>query len=140
MLEHFPTLGFSWTVRNFGKDCPLIATSHIQVSKICFFLQKKFYDKLQVGTHLLYFWLSNIFLSLFLGEDNQFDSGWSLSLALWSRSQVLMSFEIDIQQALKKSLPENVKAQAFWNMANCYKVLGEENRALVSFKLVENLL
>lgn len=47
---------------------------------------------------------------------------------------------IDIQQALKESLPENFKAQAFWNMANCYKVLGEENRAAVSFKLAENLL
>lgn len=47
---------------------------------------------------------------------------------------------IDIQQALKESLPENLKAQAFWNMAKCYKALGEENRAAVSFKLAENLL
>lgn len=69
-----------------------------------------------------------------------------MSLALWGRSQVLMMLGnhskalIDIQQALKESLPEHFKPQAFWNMANCYKALGEENRAAVSFKLAENLL
>ncbi|KAJ8934002.1 hypothetical protein NQ314_013637 [Rhamnusium bicolor] len=85
-------------------------------------------------------WIKNIF-----GHNTVIDCGSSLSLALWSRSQVLLSLNeyslalADIQLALKESLPNIYKAEAFWKMGICYKALNEENRANVSFGLAEKL-
>ncbi|KAJ8922977.1 hypothetical protein NQ315_001525 [Exocentrus adspersus] len=68
------------------------------------------------------------------------------SLALWGRSQVLMSLNeyalalADIQQAMRENLPLVYKAEAFWKMGVCYKAVNEENRSNVSFALAEKLL
>nr|XP_023024792.1 SET and MYND domain-containing protein DDB_G0273589-like isoform X1 [Leptinotarsa decemlineata] len=78
--------------------------------------------------------------------NNHFDSGGTLSLALWGRSEVLMALKEyslalnDIQSALKENLPNIFKADAFWRMGKCYKAMGEKIRATVSFDLCEKLL
>lgn len=83
---------------------------------------------------------------LILGQEKAFDSGASLSLALWGRSEALLELGnysnaiTDIQQALKENLPGSYKAQAFWRMAKCYSSLGEKARANVSFDVAEKLL
>lgn len=46
----------------------------------------------------------------------------------------------DVQFALKEGLPGHLKPQAFWVMGICYKAMGEENRANVSFGLARKLL
>ncbi|KAH1015657.1 hypothetical protein HUJ04_007007 [Dendroctonus ponderosae] len=80
------------------------------------------------------------------GQEKSFDSGVSLSLALWGRSEALLKLGsysnaiVDVQQALKENLPGSYKAQAFWRMAKCYAALGEESRSKVSFDLTEKLL
>ncbi|XP_030751976.1 SET and MYND domain-containing protein 4-like [Sitophilus oryzae] len=80
------------------------------------------------------------------GADVQIDSGLSLSLALWGRSQALIELRkyrealSDIQQALKENLSGSYKAQAFWKMGICYRAMNDENKAKVSYDLAEKLL
>lgn len=80
------------------------------------------------------------------GEENKYDCGKTLALALWGRAQTLMALEdyslalIDLQQALRESLPNVFKAEAYWKMGICYKALNDENKAVVSFNLAEKLL
>ncbi|KAL1494325.1 hypothetical protein ABEB36_009940 [Hypothenemus hampei] len=80
------------------------------------------------------------------GTEKRFDSGLSLSLALWGRSEALLHLKkfsealMDIQQALKENLPASFKARAFWNMGICYEGTNEPSRAKISFNLAENLL
>uniref|UniRef100_A0A6P7EYN5 SET and MYND domain-containing protein 4-like n=1 Tax=Diabrotica virgifera virgifera TaxID=50390 RepID=A0A6P7EYN5_DIAVI len=80
------------------------------------------------------------------GQCNSFDSGLSLSLALWGRSKVLMIMKEyslalnDIQQAVKEHLPNVFKAEAYWKMAVCYKALNEGQKAKVAFELAEKLM
>ncbi|CAG9789007.1 unnamed protein product [Diatraea saccharalis] len=80
------------------------------------------------------------------GEDEVFDGGVSLALALWLRSEVLLksgrhkaALE-DLKLALKERLPAKMRAQYYWRMGHCYKGAGEPTRAKVSYELAGRLL
>ncbi|KAG5899048.1 hypothetical protein JTB14_000072 [Gonioctena quinquepunctata] len=98
------------------------------------------------STTALLLYSQSVLLSPKTCKNNNFDSGETLTLALWGRSEVLISLEEyalalnDIQLALKENLPHIFKADAFWRMGICYKALGESSRASVSFDLAEKLL
>lgn len=87
-----------------------------------------------------------MFDKLFLGECNNYDSGLTLSLALWGRCKLLIALHeyslalTDVQQALKEHLPTVFKAEAYWKMAICYKALKEDKKSKVAFDLAEKML
>ncbi|CAH1168510.1 unnamed protein product [Phyllotreta striolata] len=80
------------------------------------------------------------------GECSTYDSGLSLSLALWGRGKLLISMQeyhlalTDIQQAIKEHLPNIFKGDAYWKMAICYKALKEDKKSKVAYDLAEKLL
>ncbi|CAH1115603.1 unnamed protein product [Psylliodes chrysocephalus] len=80
------------------------------------------------------------------GECNNYDSGLTLSLALWGRCKLLIALHeyslalTDVQQALKEHLPTVFKAEAYWKMAICYKALKEDKKSKVAFDLAEKML
>ncbi|XP_056647511.1 SET and MYND domain-containing protein 4-like [Diorhabda sublineata] len=80
------------------------------------------------------------------GQCSSFDSGLSLSLALWGRCKVLMGLKQyslalnDVQLALKERLPNVFKAEAYWKMGVCYKALREDKKSKVAFDLAEKLM
>lgn len=46
----------------------------------------------------------------------------------------------DMQSALKESIFDSYKAQAFWKMGVCYKAIGETERSKVAFGVAGKLL
>lgn len=46
----------------------------------------------------------------------------------------------DIQYAIKAGLSNSFKEDTYWKMAICYKALGEEQKANISFNISEKLL
>ncbi|KRT82311.1 Tetratricopeptide repeat-containing protein, partial [Oryctes borbonicus] len=79
-------------------------------------------------------------------KNKAIDGGKSLALAFWGRSEVLMSMGeynlalFDIQTALKESLHNCYKPEAFGRMGICYKAIGELEKAKVAFGVAEKLL
>lgn len=67
------------------------------------------------------------FIYLLPGSDEVIDSGVSLALALWLRSEVLLKSNQpkaaleDLKLALKERLPARTRAQYYWRMGHCYK-------------------
>ncbi|XP_076259090.1 protein-lysine N-methyltransferase SMYD4-like [Rhynchophorus ferrugineus] len=104
------------------------------------FLKQKEYQK------ALQLYCQSVLRAPKTGSNTKIDSGLSLSLALWGRAQAFIGLQryfnalCDIQQALKENLPGSYKGQAFWKMGVCYRGLGEDNRAKVSFDLAEKML
>lgn len=90
--------------------------------------------------------LKTVFLNFIKGIDKAYDSGSSLALALWGRSEVLMSLQefslalSDIQYALKVSLPNIYKEDAYVKMGICYKALNEDKKANVAFNIAEKMI
>ncbi|XP_017778668.1 PREDICTED: SET and MYND domain-containing protein 4-like [Nicrophorus vespilloides] len=79
------------------------------------------------------------------GENPKIDDGFSLVLALWERSELLMRLNYhslalrDIQFAIKEGLDSDLKGEAFERMAVCYKAKGEMKRSSVSAELARKL-
>ncbi|KAJ0183945.1 hypothetical protein K1T71_000368 [Dendrolimus kikuchii] len=87
-----------------------------------------------------------VFRAPMTGVDEVIDSGVSLAIALWLRSEVLLkcgrptaALE-DLKMALKERLPAKMRAQYYWRMGHCYKGAGEPTRAKVSYELAGRLL
>ncbi|KAL3272524.1 hypothetical protein HHI36_014000 [Cryptolaemus montrouzieri] len=80
------------------------------------------------------------------GENKNVDNGNSLSLGLYGRSRVLMEMEKydfaqnDIRLALKENLPDNVKGEAYFRLAVCYKATRDDKKADVAFNLAQKLM
>ncbi|XP_032526792.2 SET and MYND domain-containing protein 4 isoform X2 [Danaus plexippus] len=80
------------------------------------------------------------------GTDEIIDSGITLALSLWVRSEVLLSLNRpkpaleDLKLALKERLPARMRADYYWRMGHCYKGTGETTRAKVSYELASRLL
>lgn len=64
---------------------------------------------------------------LLSGTDEIIDSGITLALSLWVRSEVLLSLNRpkpaleDLKLALKERLPARMRADYYWRMGHCYK-------------------
>ncbi|XP_025836273.1 histone-lysine N-methyltransferase ASHR1 [Agrilus planipennis] len=80
------------------------------------------------------------------GEEPRIDDGFTLSLAYWSRSKLLMKLKhyseaiTDIQLAMKEELTDDHHAEVYKNMALCYKSLRDVPRAKISIAIAEKML
>ncbi|XP_054273214.1 SET and MYND domain-containing protein 4 isoform X2 [Macrosteles quadrilineatus] len=75
------------------------------------------------------------------GSGSSSNGGLSLPMALWSRAFILRELSehhlclADVQLALKEKLPDNLRTEAYWLMAECYRELEEPMRAKVALQV-----